>query len=428
MNKVHQKLQYKIVKLGDIAKRINDLHPNRSEWEFSKYVTGRDFESGEIRLTKFNPIKGNENLIGYQFQWRFQPGDVLYVVKNPRLRKAAMVNFEGICSISTFVIRTDNSRFLQNLLPFLLQTEHFVSFARKNEHGSTNPFLNWKDIARYEFHLPLLEEQKKISELLWSIEGHIEKLEILIKKLKTYKNSKTNELLTRGIGHTKFKKIKSLFGKYEEIPEEWEYRKLSDLAENEKDIVAGPFGSNLVVSDYRTEGVPIIRLQNIERNKFLDKNIQFISKEKAEELKYHSYQPDDLVLAKLGDPIGKTCRIPKNFPAGIVVADVVRIRTSSKKSDSCFIEYVLNSKICERQIDKERIGTTRPRVNLEQIRNLEFPTPPIQEQQKIVSILSNIDKQIEQLENHFSKLKALRKSILNEKLTPPKLEEKPLVQ
>ena len=53
-------------------------------------------------------------------------------------------------------------KFLQKLLPFLLQTEEFTTFARRNQHGSTNPFLNWKDIAKFEFHLPSLDEQKEI--------------------------------------------------------------------------------------------------------------------------------------------------------------------------------------------------------------------------------------------------------------------------
>ena len=137
--------------------------------------------------------------------------------------------------------------------------------------------------------------------------------------------------------------------------------------------------------------MPIIRLQNIERNKFVNKNIKFINDKKAEELVYHSYMPNDLILAKLGDPIGKTCKIPENFPEGIVVADVVRIRTSSKKSNQNFLEYVLNSNMCEQQHIMGTIGTTRPRVNLKQIRNLQFPTPPINEQQKIASILSGVD-------------------------------------
>ena len=49
------------------------------------------------------------------------------------------------------------------------------------------------------------------------------------------------------------------------IPAYWEVKKLIDISKTKSDIVAGPFGSNLVVDDYKTSGIPIIRLQNIER-------------------------------------------------------------------------------------------------------------------------------------------------------------------
>ena len=178
---------WKKIKFGDIAKRINDTVPNRDEWTFDRYISGAHFDEGEIRITKSAPIKGNEEVIGYQFHWRFKPGDLLYVVKNPRLRKAGLVDFEGLCSISSFVIRSDEAKFLQNLLPFLFQTEAFTFHLCNNAHGSTNPFLNWKDIAKYEFLLPPIEEQKKISEVLWAIENNINCSEMYLNEFRKYK-------------------------------------------------------------------------------------------------------------------------------------------------------------------------------------------------------------------------------------------------
>ena len=213
-----------------------------------------------------------------------------------------------------------------------------------------------------------------------------------------------------------YRKVKWLFGKTIEIPEEWEVKQLSKLSKTKNDIIAGPFGSNLKVSDYKNDGIPIIRLQNIERNEFINKNIQFISKEKAEELAYHSYLPNDLVLAKLGDPIGKTCTIPKDFPSGIVVADVVRIRISKKHSQN-FVEYVLNSEICTKQYNKEKIGTTRPRINLEQVRNIKFPTPPLPEQTRIAAILSGVDACIESTQKVIESTERLKRGLMQELLT-----------
>jgi type I restriction enzyme S subunit len=192
---------------------------------------------------------------------------------------------------------------------------------------------------------------------------------------------------------------------------------LRDVVENDDDIVAGPFGSNLKVSDYRENGIPIIRLQNIERNEFIHKDIKYVSNKKADELKYHSFRAGDIVLAKLGDPIGKACMVPPSLEKGIVVADAVRIRISPRKASACFVEYILNSPVCTLQLKKETIGTTRPRVNIIQIRNLKIPLPPLPEQKKIAEILSTVDQAIEKVDEAIEKTQKLKKALMQELLT-----------
>jgi len=316
------------------------------------------------------------------------------------------------------ILQNNNEIVLQDFFYHLLKSQYITKQLTLFAFGSAQPQLTISIINSLKLIIPKkIEEQQKIASILSNVDSLIDQTQKIIDQTIILKKGLMQKLLTRGIGHTKFKKVKSFFGKYEEIPENWEILQLSKLCEKENDIVAGPFGSNLVVDDYVESGVPIIRLQNIDRNQFIEKNIKFISIEKAKELNYHSYQPNDLVLAKLGDPIGKTCRIPESFPSGIVVADVVRIRTSPKKSDRDFVEYVLNSKICTKQFDMERIGTTRPRVNLEQIRNLVFPCPPKPEQQKISSILSNVDSQIQRQQEYKSEIETLKKGLMQKLLT-----------
>jgi len=318
----------------------------------------------------------------------------------------------GIINQALLKISVDLKIINPTFFKFLFRTDTIQHLFTSLTHGSAiKNIVSVKEIKQIPIKLPPLREQQKIASILSNIDELITSTQKMINQIKSIKKGLMQKLLTRGIGHKKFKKVGWLFGKEIEIPEEWEIKRLFELSETKYDIVAGPFGSNLKVDDYKNEGVPIIRLQNIERNKFINKNIKFISNEKAKELTYHSYLPQDLVLAKLGDPIGKTCKVPEDFLGGIVVADVVRIRTSSKISNQDFVEYVLNSKICEIQHNKEKIGTTRSRVNLEQIRNLQFPTPSLQEQQKIASILSNIDSQIELQMQYKEKLERVKKSL-----------------
>jgi len=201
------------------------------------------------------------------------------------------------------------------------------------------------------------------------------------------------------------------------LPEEWDVVRLIEVANRNSEIVGGPFGSNLKVSDYRNSGIPIIRLQNIERNHFIHKEMKFVSKEKAEELKYHSFKKGDIVLAKLGDPIGKTCIVPESLSYGIVTADVVRIRTISNLTYKSYIVHALNSSFIEEQFRREKTGTTRPRVNVSNVRNIKIPLPPLPEQRRIAAVLSSIQEARERTEAVIRAAKELKKSMMKHLFT-----------
>ncbi len=154
------------VRLGDVVKRVKEK-VDKKNTELEYYIGGEHFDSGEIIISKKGIIK--ESTIGPAFHMKFQPGHVLLMSRNPHLRKAGVVNFEGICSDVSYVCETKDEAILsQKFLPFIFQTESFWTFAEENKKGSTNFFLNWSDFERFEFKLPNITEQEKLSNLLWA--------------------------------------------------------------------------------------------------------------------------------------------------------------------------------------------------------------------------------------------------------------------
>lgn len=201
------------------------------------------------------------------------------------------------------------------------------------------------------------------------------------------------------------------------LPEGWVWTTLEDLSLNPKqDVVDGPFGSNLKASEYKEEGIPIIRLQNIDRNKFIRKNIKYISSEKAQRLSRHSFEKGNIVITKLGDPLGKACIVPDYMDWGIIVADVVRINLPGRFILIDFMPYLLNSEIVAEQLERKTKGTTRPRVNLSHIRELLLPLPPLPEQHRIVSkieeLFTKLDSGVDELKKIKAQLKRYRQSVL----------------
>ena len=155
-----------IVKLKDVVMRVKDkIDKDNTDLEY--YIGGEHIDSGEICITRKGKLEGST--IGPAFHMHFMPGDVLLMSRNPHLKKAGVVDFEGICSDVSYICRTkDESVLLQRYLPFIFQTNHFWQFVEENKKGGLPFFLNWSDFERYEFPLPNIEKQKELSDLLWS--------------------------------------------------------------------------------------------------------------------------------------------------------------------------------------------------------------------------------------------------------------------
>ncbi|MCX5914226.1 MAG: restriction endonuclease subunit S [Deltaproteobacteria bacterium] len=234
----------------------------------------------------------------------------------------------------------------------------------------------------------------------------------------------------------------------DDLPEGWCWAKLAEIVSKPKaDIVDGPFGSDLKASEYVKEGVPIIRLQNVDRNRFIGKNIRHISDKKAKELIRHNFKPGDVVVTKLGDPLGKACIVPEGFGPGIVVADIVRIRLNHTFCSIPYLVYAINSQAVIGQFFQHIKGTTRPRVNLGVIRSLMIPLAPLSEQKRIVAKVEELLRRVNSVRERLARvqtiLKRFRQSVLSaacsgrltaewrekqEKITPVELTIKEILE
>jgi type I restriction enzyme S subunit len=206
------------------------------------------------------------------------------------------------------------------------------------------------------------------------------------------------------------------------LPKEWTWVRLGDLVDNPmQDLVDGPFGSNLKSDEYIESGIPVFKIQNIKVNRFVDKRISFISKKKAKSLIRHSFQTGDLIITKLGEPLGLCCKVPAKYPFGIIVADLMRLRPSKSKIYDDFLLNVINSDIVKKQFKSITKGTTRARVNLTIVRDIKIPLPPKETQYKIVSkieeLCSELDKGIENLTTALQQLLIYRKTVIMEGVT-----------
>ena len=126
--------------------------------------------------------------------------------------------------------------------------------------------------------------------------------------------------------------------------------------------------------------------QNIKPFEIVLKKMDYVAPQKAEELDKHSFRKGDIIVTKLGLPLGISA-IVENINKGIIVADLVRVRTDPNKINTKYLCYHLNSTLTNSFLNSQQRGTTRPRIRISVIRELPILTPPLEEQRRIVEIL-----------------------------------------
>lgn len=187
------------VKFGDVV-RLNKETCKNPEAEGIERVIGLEhLEPGDLRIRSWGDVAD-----GTTFTNRVRPGQVLFGKRRAYQRKVAVSDFDAICSGDIYVFETvDQTQLLQELLPYICQTDSFFDYAIGTSAGSLSPRTNWKSLRGYDFALPPLEEQQRISIILKKTACARESFAEALARLEAQKMSLLNnhfELATRAAG------------------------------------------------------------------------------------------------------------------------------------------------------------------------------------------------------------------------------------
>ena len=197
-------------------------------------------------------------------------------------------------------------------------------------------------------------------------------------------------------------------------PVGWCWAAIQVIASPEKHSMAiGPFGSDLKVSDYRAEGVPLVFVRDIRRRDFTAPR-QFVSHEKAEALLAHRVVSGDVLVTKMGEPPGDTALYRSSLPA-VITADCIKI-TPGAAIRADFLSLAISAGETRRQVVDLASGVAQQKVTLGGFRRLPVPVPPLAEQRRIVAEVerqfSFIDACERTVDVGLARSAALRRSIL----------------
>lgn len=299
------------------------------------------------------PIVGLEHLIpqeikfsGYDvdtentFTKTFKKGQILFGRRRAYLKKAAIADFDGICSGDITVIEAIPGKVDPLLLPFIIQNDKFFDYAVSRSAGGLSPRVKWEHLKDYEFDLPPIEEQRILADKLWAAY----RLKESYKKLLTA----TQEM------------VKSQFFEMFE-GDEYPLIKLGDYT----DLTWGD--TNTTKNSYVTEGY-----------------LAYSASGPDGKLDHYDYDCEGIVLSAIGADCGKTW-----FASGkwSCIKNTIRFWSTFDDLDNRFLYFATREKDFW-----PRRGGAQPFIPQGDARNCSIPLPPICLQRKFVEIAEQADK------------------------------------
>lgn len=300
-------------------------------------------------------------------------------------RVYVMSNFDGI-----------TGRYFYNYF-----SENFGKEVSKYTAKSSVDSVRRDMIAEMMIPLPPLEEQKRIAEALSDVDGMISSLEKLIAKKKAIKQGTMQELLTGK------KRLPGFTGEWNTI----------NLSKKSK-IKARIGWQGLTTNEYLNAGFAYL----VTGTDFADGKIDwngchYVAKDRFDQDKNIQIQNDDVLITKDGS-LGKTALVKGLNKPATLNSGVFVIRPIQGAYDPAFVYYILSSFVFKDFLDHLSAGSTIIHLYQKDINKFEFAAPPtIKEQTAIASVLSDMDNEIEALEQKLAKARQVKQGMMQQLLT-----------
>lgn len=362
------------------------------DWEVMKIgeLLGMEYGKGlieEMREKGKFPVVGSNGIVGYHNRYCVK-GPGIVIGRKGTIGAVTWVEPDFWPIDTTYYIELIRNDMSKRWLYYKLTSLNL----EKLNMATGIPGLNRNIVYSSLIGIPSLEEQKIIAEILTNVDDAIKKSDMVIDKTKQLKKGLMQELLTRGIGHKKFKKTE-----IGEIPVDWQVVKLGNVAS----INMGQSPSSSNYFDYEN-GLPFFQGKTEFGDKYPSIGKWCNSPTKIAE------KGDILISVRA--PVGDINIAPARCCIGRGLAAI-----RGTQSDNIFLFFLMN--YYKKTLAQVGQGGTFEAINRDVLYELLIPFPPLPEQKKIAEILTRVDEEIDKAVENREKMSTIKRGLMQVLLT-----------
>ncbi|HFQ5050547.1 restriction endonuclease subunit S [Vibrio parahaemolyticus] len=398
---------WSIKKFGDIAKITCGVAATPEYVDESigvPFFSASNVQKGKLKLNKIKyiPVELHNKLTK---NTKPEKGDVLMTRVGAGIGEAAVVTVDYDFSVYVSLTLIKCGKLLDsNFVQAVLNTDYYRYLALREQFaGGGVQNLNVQMVKDYIFPVPPLREQRKIAQILSTWDKAIATTEKLIDASKQQKKALMQQLLTGKKRLIDPETSKAFEGEWEEV-------KLGD-------VISLGRGFAFKSSQYADSGTKVVRVTNIASSGHIDlSDCVYVPNEITNEYQKYALRNEDILLVMVGATAGKLGFVSENILPSLLNQNMWSLRTRNlDKLNQLFLRHIAERIVARYVLTQQ--GSARGFFTQSTFELVNFQVPSVEEQQKIASVLTAADKEIELLNAKLAHLKQEKKALMQQLLT-----------
>lgn len=376
------------VKFGDICREVKLTTKDPIADGYERYIGLEHLDSGSLKIKRWGMIAEDNP----SFTRVFKKGHILFGKRRPYLKKAAIADFDGICSGDIIVLDLKKDFEKNIFIEAIIQSNRFWDWAVKTSSGSLSPRTKFKELANFPLQFPTQEEELSFNSTY---------LHLLDVSAKSSALLDSAYLVVKSIHH-------KYFGDYSLLPNKSaSHCKTISLCEVSS-VSSGVTPLKKNKSFWEAGDVPWTTSTEIHQ-KLIASPTNYVTKEAVNKCNLKLFQPGTVLVAITGE--GKT----RGNAAILSVASTINqhlaaIVTTENYDSGYLFEYLTYHYSNLRGLSQ---GTSRAAITCKDLLQIQVPDISIQEQKSISNSLAKVREMIDVISNKNNSLNQLKAGIID---------------